>query len=58
MRGNTRAERFWDLRGYNELRRREGQVYVALAHTVKVMLKVLRTRGLKDYLAQVARDRA
>ena len=55
--GNSRAEAFWARMGYTELRRRHGQVYGRLTHSVRVMAKPLADRSLDDYLAQVPRDR-
>lgn len=55
--GNARAERFWESRGFAEVRRREGVVIGARANTMRVMLKPLAGAPLSDYLALVARDR-
>lgn len=54
---NPRAARFWQRMGYTELRRRPGQVFGQLTHTVCVLAKPLAARGLDEYLALVARDR-
>jgi len=55
--GNSRAEAFWAKMGYTELRRRHGQVYGRLTHSVRVLAKPLGTHGLDDYRALVPRDR-
>ncbi len=54
---NPRGMRFWRRMGYAELRRRPGQVFGRLTHTVCVLAKPLAARGLDEYLALVARDR-
>jgi GNAT superfamily N-acetyltransferase len=55
--GNTRAERFWERRGYIEVRRRAGIQLGTLIQTVRVFVKPVSTSGLEEYLSLVARDR-
>ncbi len=55
--GNTRAERFWARRGYQELRRREGIDTGGRLNTVRVMLKPLADEGVHAYLQATPRDR-
>ena len=55
--GNARAERFWERRGYTEVRRRSGAPLGNVAHTVRVFVKPLSAAGIGDYLHLVARDR-
>ena len=55
--GNTRAERFWQGRGFVEVRTRDGVQMGARTHTIRVMAKPLAGGGHAEYLALVARDR-
>lgn len=57
VRGNTRAERFWESLGFEELRVREGIVMGRLTQAVRVMFKPVRGGTRERYLALVARDR-
>jgi GNAT superfamily N-acetyltransferase len=52
--GNTRAERFWERRGYRELRRRPGAIPT---NTLRVMAKPLTGEAIEAYLQMVERDR-
>lgn len=56
VRGNARAERFWERCGYGEVRVREGVEIGKLTHTIRVMLRSLSDQGLTQYLTQVPRD--
>ncbi|MDP2366798.1 GNAT family N-acetyltransferase [Rhodoferax sp.] len=55
--GNARAERFWERRGYVEVRRRAGTQLGKLIQTVRVFVKPLSASGIEEYLNLVARDR-
>jgi len=55
--GNARAERFWELFGYVEVRRRLGIEMGRRTNDVRVMVKPLAGRPLAEYLSLVARDR-
>ena len=55
--GNARAERFWERRGFAEVRRREGLQLGKLVQTVRVFVKPVSTSGMQDYLSLVVRDR-
>jgi GNAT superfamily N-acetyltransferase len=55
--GNVRAERFWERRGFAEVRRREGLQLGKLVQTVRVFVKPVSTSGMQDYLGLVVRDR-
>jgi GNAT superfamily N-acetyltransferase len=55
--GNTRAERFWQGRGFIEYRRRSGITMGRRCNTVCVMVKALGTATPSDYLSLVTRDR-
>jgi ribosomal protein S18 acetylase RimI-like enzyme len=55
--GNSRAERFWERKGFAEVRRREGVRIGRRDNTMRVMLKPLAGGGLAEYLARVPRDR-
>ena len=57
VQGHARAERFWESRGYAEVRTRGGLRMGRLEQTVRVMVKPLAGGRLADYLALVARDR-
>lgn len=57
VRGNARAERFWQRAGYVELRVREGIDTGGRLNTVRVMLKPLAGGTPAQYLEQVPRDR-
>jgi len=54
--GNARAQRFWQHRGFVDVRTRSVQAG-ARAHTIRVMFKPLAGGSLREYLALVARDR-
>lgn len=57
VRGNTRAERFWERQGYREVRLREGVDTGGRLNTVRVMVKDATGAGaLADYLALAPRD--
>jgi hypothetical protein len=55
--GHARAERFWEGRGYREVRRREGVVMGRRTNVIRVMAKPLQGQSLDDYYALVPRDR-
>jgi len=55
--GHARAERFWEGRGYREVRRREGVVMGRRTNVIRVMAKPLHGQSLDDYYALVPRDR-
>jgi GNAT superfamily N-acetyltransferase len=57
VRGNARAERFWESLGYLETRTREGIEMGRRVNTVRVMVKPLAGGTLEQYLALVPRDR-
>ena len=57
VRGNARAERFWERHGYHDLRLREDVPMGQRTNTIRVMAKPLAEGTLTDYLALVARDR-
>jgi len=56
VRGNRRAERFWERRGYVELRERQVPMG-ARTNAVRVMIKPPAGGAIEDYLARVPRDR-
>jgi GNAT superfamily N-acetyltransferase len=56
VRGNARAERFWERCGYGETRVREDVEIGKLTQAIRVMLKPLGDKGVADYLTQVPRD--
>jgi hypothetical protein len=55
--GNGRAERFWEGRGYREVRRREGLAMGRRTNDVRVMIKSLCRQPFDEYFALVERDR-
>jgi ribosomal protein S18 acetylase RimI-like enzyme len=55
--GNTRAERFWQGRGFSECRRRSGITMGQRCNTIRVMFKPLAAGTPSDYLSLVTRDR-
>jgi GNAT superfamily N-acetyltransferase len=55
--GNARAERFWQARGFAEVRRREGVDTGGRINDVRVLVKPLDGGALADYLDRVPRDR-
>jgi len=55
--GNTRAERFWESAGYQEVRKRTDVEMGMHLNTLRVMVKPQAGRTLPDYLSRVARDR-
>lgn len=57
VKGNTRAERFWERQGYLEIRTREDYPINQQRHTVRVMVKGMTGDTLESYLALVERDR-
>ena len=57
VRGNARAERFWERNGFIQTRLREGVSMGRLTHTVRVMAKPLVGDSLEQYLTLVERDR-
>lgn len=57
VRGNARAERFWQGRGYRETRVRGGVDTGGRVNDVRVMVKALAGGTLAEYRDLVARDR-
>jgi GNAT superfamily N-acetyltransferase len=57
VRGNARAERFWERQGFSETRVRHGVQMGRHTNTLRVMFKPLTGGTLEQYLALVARDR-
>lgn len=55
--GNSRAERFWERMGFEEVRRRDGVRIGDQVNTMRVMLKPLAGGSLAEHLARVPRDR-
>jgi GNAT superfamily N-acetyltransferase len=55
--GHSRAERFWEGRGYSEVRRRGGIAMGRRTNDVRVMIKSLYNQPVAEYLALVERDR-
>ena len=58
VRGNLRAERFWERLGFIQTRLRSGVQMGKLTNTLRVMYKPLCGGSTEQYLALVARDRA
>jgi GNAT superfamily N-acetyltransferase len=57
VRGNARAERFWQRLGYVQLREREGVDTGGRINTIHVMLKPLGEEGIEAHLQAAPRDR-
>jgi GNAT superfamily N-acetyltransferase len=57
VRGNARAERFWESLGFIEVRKRSHVEMGKLVNTLRVMAKPLAGGSLDEYLGLVARDR-
>jgi RimJ/RimL family protein N-acetyltransferase len=57
VKGNRRAERFWERRGFVEVRERSGIAMGMRINTVRVMAKPLAAGTLDQYLTLVPRDR-
>jgi len=57
VRGNARAERFWERNGFTQTRLRDGVSMGKLTHTLRVMVKPLTGEPMSRYLALVERDR-
>lgn len=55
--GNTRAGRFWERLGYQNVCRLEGIAMGKRTNAVRVMVKPLTGRPMQEYLAMVERDR-
>ena len=55
--GNSRAERFWEKAGYQDVRKREGVEMGKRINTLRVMAKPLAEADWAAYLASVPRDR-
>jgi GNAT superfamily N-acetyltransferase len=55
--GNARAERFWQARGFVEIRRRKGVDTGGRVNDVRVLTKPLAGGTLGEYLLLVPRDR-
>ena len=57
VKGNARAERFWESLGYTETRTRDNQHMGLKMNSVRVMVKPLAGGDLDRYLALMPRDR-
>ncbi len=57
VKGNSRAERFWEKTGFMETRRRDGVEMGNLVNTVSYMFKPLVGGSISEYLELVERDR-
>ena len=57
VKGNVRAERFWEALGYIETRTRVGVEMGKLTNTLRVMVKPLANGSIEQYLSLVPRDR-
>jgi GNAT superfamily N-acetyltransferase len=57
VRGNARAERFWEALGYTQVRLREGMPMGKRTNTVRVMVKPLDGSSIDEFLSLVPRDR-
>ena len=57
MRGNGRAERFWESLSYTQVRTREGVAMGNLTNTLRVMVKPLHGQTIEEFLVLVPRDR-
>lgn len=57
VRGNARAERFWERQGFTQTRVRTGVSMGNLKNNVRVMFKALAGGSQQEYLALVERDR-
>ena len=57
VRGNARAERFWERQGFVETRLRAGVSMGRLTQTLRVMFKSLAGGSLEQYLSLIERDR-
>jgi len=57
VRGNPRAEHFWDRQGFTEARVRYGVQMGVQTNALRVMFKPLTGGTLEQYIALVARDR-
>lgn len=57
VKGNGRAERFWEALGFIEVRTRTGIEMGKLTNTLRVMIKPLANGSIQQYLSLVERDR-
>lgn len=57
VRGNARAERFWERQGFVQTRVRHDVPMGKRRHTLRVMVKPLSGGALEHYLERVPRDR-
>jgi RimJ/RimL family protein N-acetyltransferase len=57
VRGNARAERFWERSGYTDVLERRDYLQGRKRHTLRVMAKALSGGTLDEYRALVPRDR-
>lgn len=55
--GNVRGERFWQGRGYVEVRKRVGVAHGARINTISVRVKTLAGGTIPAYLQMIERDR-
>lgn len=57
VKGNERAERFWEALGFIEVRTRTDVEMGKLTNTLRVMIKPLANGSIQQYLSLVERDR-
>jgi hypothetical protein len=57
VKGNVRAERFWQAQGFVDTRERHGYQIGNQVNVLRVMMKPLAGGTLADYLDLVPRDR-
>lgn len=55
--GYLRAERFWEARGFVDVRRRDGVEMGQQVNNLRVMANPLAGGAISEYFALVARDR-
>ena len=58
VKGNVRAERFWERAGFVDVRTREGVEIGRKVNTIRVMSKALAGGSVAEYLALITRDRS
>jgi ribosomal protein S18 acetylase RimI-like enzyme len=57
VKGNARAERFWESLGFQDARTREGVELGKLKNSIRIMFKPLAGGTREQYLSRVDRDR-
>lgn len=57
VKGNAKAERFWEKMGYMQVRERHDVPSGIQVNTLRVMVKPLAGGSLAEYLSKVERDR-